>query len=204
MLNGDTPAGRGRRSTGRMPEKPAACTADRQDALVTDLPSDLPVVERDVVRVVVLDTDDRVLLFHTRDPTYPELGTWWELPGGGREAGESYADTAIRELREEAGISIGPDRLGRPTWRRDASFRFRGERRLQHECILVARLDRPGPAVDGSGRVDFEDEDYFGFRWWPVADIVTSGERFYPGRLPTHLPGLLAGEDIDEPFELWS
>jgi 8-oxo-dGTP pyrophosphatase MutT (NUDIX family) len=37
-----------------------------------------------------------VLLFHTHDPTYPELGEWWELPGGG---------IAVRELREETGIA---------------------------------------------------------------------------------------------------
>ena len=50
----------------------------------------------------------------------------------------------------------------------------------------------------------FEDEDYFGFRWWPVAEVARSTERFYPGRLPTLLEAFLAGEQIDEPFEHWS
>lgn len=31
-----------------------------------------------------------------------------------------------------------------------------------------------------------------------------TGIRFYPGRLAELLPRLLAGETIDEPFELWS
>ncbi|MDQ6875295.1 MAG: NUDIX domain-containing protein [Actinomycetota bacterium] len=169
-----------------------------------ELPPDLPVVERSAVRLVVQDSADRVLLFHTRDPTYPELGTWWELPGGGIDAGETHVETAVRELREETGIDIDPDCVGPPTWRRDATFRFRGERRLQHEIVLSVRLGKPGPAVDGSRRVDFEDEDYFGFRWWAVADLVASGERFYPGRLPELLPAFLRGLEIDEPFELWS
>lgn len=165
---------------------------------------DLPQVERDVVRLVVLDSSSRVLLFHTRDPTYPELGTWWELPGGGIEPSESYLDTAIRELREETGISVEPDCVGLPTWRRDASFRYRGERRLQHERVVTVRLTRSGPAVDGSLRVGFEDEDYFSFRWWPITDIISSSERFYPGQLPALLPAFLAGEQIREPFEMWS
>lgn len=168
------------------------------------MPSDLPQVERDVVRLVVLDSASRVLLLHTRDPTYPELGTWWELPGGGIEPDESYIDTAIRELHEETGISVRPESVGIPTWRRDASFRYRGERRLQHESVVTVRLTQPSPAVDGSSRVGFEDEDYFSFRWWPVADILRSGERFYPGRLATLLPDFLAGEEIDEPLEVWS
>ena len=169
-----------------------------------DVPDDLPVVERDVVRLILVDARDRVLLFHTRDPTYPELGTWWELPGGGIEAGETYVDTAIREIREEAGISVGPGQVGPPLWRRHATYRYRGERRLQHEQVLIARLSVPGPDVDGCGRVDFEDEDYFGFRWWPIPEIVASRDRFYPGRLPALLPRFLAGEEIEEPFEVWS
>jgi 8-oxo-dGTP pyrophosphatase MutT (NUDIX family) len=68
------------------------------------LPDDLPVIERSVVRMVVLDSEGRLLLFHTRDPSIPELGTWWELPGGGIEPGETRHDAAIRELREETGI----------------------------------------------------------------------------------------------------
>jgi hypothetical protein len=87
-------------------------------------PDDLPVLERRAVRTVVLDLDARVLLFHTRDVDHPDLGQWWELPGGGIDAGETYAAAAIREL------------------------------------------------------LDYEREDYFGFRWWHRQEIVDSDERF--------------------------
>ena len=73
---------------------------------VPRLPDDLPLVERNVVRVVVQDSSGAVLLFRTREFTAPELGEWWELPGGGAEPGESYAQTAVRELREETGLIV--------------------------------------------------------------------------------------------------
>jgi hypothetical protein len=70
--------------------------------------------------------------------------------------------------------------------------------------VLTVRLHEPAPVVDGSLRVGYEDDDYFDHRWWPVNEVVTSSDRFYPGQLPRYLPGVLAGEWIEEPFELWS
>lgn len=171
---------------------------------MTELPDDLPVVERTAVRLVVLDVDDRLLLFVARDPGQPRLGTWWELPGGGLDPGETYREAAVRELREETGIVVAPAQVGAPTWRRRATFRYRTRRHLQDEVVVAVRLPGPGPSVDGSGRWDYEQEDYLDFRWWPVADVVSSRERFYPGRLPALLTPFLAGEPIDEPFEFWS
>jgi 8-oxo-dGTP pyrophosphatase MutT (NUDIX family) len=162
------------------------------------------VVERSVVRTVVLDAGDHVLLFHTRDPTYPELGTWWELPGGGIEAGETFRTAAVRELAEEAGIVVPSDQVGEPGWRRRATYRYRGERRISNEVIVLVRLTVAGPPVDGTQRVGFEDEDYFGFRWWPIDEVIASTDRFYPGRLPQFLGPFLAGVPVDEPFEHWS
>lgn len=167
-------------------------------------PDDLPLVERTAVRLVVLDVDGRVLLFHTHDPTYPELGTWWELPGGGLEPGEGAVEAAARELREESGLVVTAAQVGRPTWRRDASFRYRGRRHLQHETVLPVHVDARAPAVDGRMRVGHEDEDYFAWAWWTVEDVEASTERFYPGSLPRHLARFLVGEEVDEPFELWS
>ncbi len=154
-------------------------------------PNDLPVIERSAVRLVVLDVQDKVLPFHTHDPDHPDLGSWWELPGGGIDPGETYLDTAIRELHEETGILADPSQVGPPSWRRRASFRHRQRRHLQDEVI-----DDPAPARRTRGLL--------AFRWWPTPEILNSSECFYPGRLPALLGAFLDGDEIDEPFELWS
>ncbi|WP_218010943.1 hypothetical protein [Herbidospora mongoliensis] len=94
--------------------------------------------------------------------------------------------------------------MGAPTWRRRASFRHRNTRHVQNEVVVLVRLPGPGPGIDESERLDYEKEDYFDFKWWPIADVVTSDGRFYPRNLPSLLDAFLAEEEIDEPFELWS
>ncbi|HXR67430.1 MAG TPA: NUDIX domain-containing protein [Dermatophilaceae bacterium] len=171
---------------------------------MTELPRDLPILERDVVRLVVHDTLDQILLLHTHEPTVPELGQWWELPGGGIDPGETYRQAAIRELWEETGITVSDYQIGAPTWTRDGTFRHRNLRHLQHEVVVEVQLTGPGPDVDESNRLDYELEDYFGFRWWPIPQVLASTDQFYPRRLSRLLTRFLDGDTITEPLEVWT
>jgi ADP-ribose pyrophosphatase YjhB (NUDIX family) len=49
---------------------------------------------------VVVDDQDRILLQRRRD------NDKWALPGGAMELGESLADCAIREVKEETGLDV--------------------------------------------------------------------------------------------------
>jgi len=185
----------------------AAAAAGRHAAAITagtlaapDLRYDL---ERSCVRVVLRDRGGRILLFRAELASQAE-GHWWELPGGGIEPGESYADATVREIREETGIQISPGQVGPPRWRRSATWTARGLRRLQHEIVVAVDVDADRPPVADGGRTEEEREDYTDARWWDLADLLSSAERFYPGRLPELLPAFLAGADLSEPFERWN
>src|SRR4051812_24176660 len=72
-----------------------------------------PYVRR-AARVLLLDAADRVLLlrFVTNGPDGSAGG--WLTPGGGVADDESLPQAAARELLEEVGLVVDPDRLGRP------------------------------------------------------------------------------------------
>ncbi|MFF8314061.1 NUDIX domain-containing protein [Streptomyces lydicus] len=55
------------------------------------------------VTAVVRDADGRLLLIHKTD------NDLWALPGGGHDIGESIAETVVREVEEETGITIAVD-----------------------------------------------------------------------------------------------
>ena len=158
-------------------------------------------LERHAVRVVLTEASGRVLLFHVETPEVP--GGWWELPGGGIDTGETYLETAVREITEETGLVLDPARVKPPTWWRDSTWRSRGKRRLQHEVVVLAHVTADQPMIVDGGRTPEEVEDYVTARWWTVAEIIQSTKRFYPGRLPELLPRFLGGEEIHEPFEHW-
>ncbi len=59
---------------------------------------------RDVVACVVADERGRVLI--GRRPMDKRHGGLWEFPGGKVRAGETLAEAAARELREELGVEV--------------------------------------------------------------------------------------------------
>ena len=163
-------------------------------------------VERSSVRVVLLDTDDRLLLFRTIDSTMPETGQWWELPGGGVEAGESPSATAAREIAEETGLVLPESAFGEPTWSRETTYCHRHVRVLQHEVVVVARLAVAAPGLGAEGRTPEELDSYVGHAWWSLDEVeaAASSEHFFPSTLPVHLRRFLAGERVDEPLDVWN
>jgi 8-oxo-dGTP pyrophosphatase MutT (NUDIX family) len=163
-------------------------------------------LRRTAARVVLLDTDDRVLLIQARDPAQPGKGSWWELPGGGMEPGEHSSTAAARELYEETGID-GVD-MGPCVWRHHAKFTFAGFNFDQHEHIHLARCAvgvADGDDYRPPGLEAIEAMAFAGFRWWAphdLASMVAEGGKIIPPWLPVQLSSVLASGLPSEPIDL--
>jgi 8-oxo-dGTP pyrophosphatase MutT (NUDIX family) len=147
-----------------------------------------PAVKRAAARVLLFDDQERLLLLFDPDPVD---GSYWYPPGGRIEAGESPEQAARRELIEEIGadaVDIGPVVL-----RRRARFTYRGQDLDQDEWHLLGRLR--GRAVLQARPDDNEAAAVAAHRWWSLAELRTSGERFFPDGLADLVERLLVSDE---------
>ncbi|KMN82750.1 hypothetical protein VK98_06870 [Chromobacterium sp. LK11] len=142
---------------------------------------------RQAARLLTLDPAGRVLLFPCQPAGQVE---YWFTPGGEVEDGESLADAARRECREETGHHIadpGPVVACR-------SFELTlldGERVRAVEHFHLVRLEHA--RLDDAGWTEVERQVMGRGRWWSPAELAASGERYFPEDLLAMLAEASAG-----------
>jgi 8-oxo-dGTP pyrophosphatase MutT (NUDIX family) len=152
------------------------------------------VEDRDAVRVVLLDRDDRILLFLG---TTEDGARLWYTPGGGIDPGEDPARALRRELSEEVGkvdVALGPQ-----LWVRTHTFAFLGRTFRQHERYYLASVDafEVGPEVADEHRRERID----GTRWWSVDELEGCPDLTAPRRLAALLRRVLEEGPPTEPID---
>lgn len=141
---------------------------------------------RPTVRVLMLDDQDRVLLFRGQDPNQPGIRFWFPT-GGGIEPGESPEEAARREVWEETGLinfELGPH-----IWNRRHVFTFYGTEQDVRETWFFARV--PAFTIDISGFTDQEREILQEHRWWTLPELEATTDVLTPRDLVALLRGLL-------------
>lgn len=133
----------------------------------------MTLAERPAARILLLDNAGRVLLFRFDAGDRP---AFWATPGGAVDPGESFAEAARRELREETGLDRD---CGEPVHRRVVEFVT-----LEDVAVVADEryfLVRAGDCViDTANHTELERRVMQAHRWFEPAEIATWPETIFP------------------------
>lgn len=130
-------------------------------------------VERPAARLLVLDPQDRLLMFRFVAGDRP---AFWATAGGACDPGESYAEAARRELREETGFDLDP---GPEIARRQVDFiTLEGVAVSADERYFVIRVPRAEVLTDG--HTELERRVMESWRWFTRDELADWPEQIFP------------------------
>jgi 8-oxo-dGTP pyrophosphatase MutT (NUDIX family) len=137
-------------------------------------------IPRVAARVILVDPGGAFLLIKACDPYLPDGPTWWHVPGGGLDPGETLGQAARREVAEEVGLAlldVGPCR-----GTRRIEFTFGGRDYVQYESFFLVRLPER-VEVDSSAWSEVEKRSTLDWRWWTRDELRSTTETIYPFKL---------------------
>lgn len=139
----------------------------------------------------VIAEEDRILLNRLR---HPQIGEFYELPGGGIRPGESIEQALRREVREETGYSVVVHEL---LWVREF---FAAEYEYPflhppgyHGVLLMYRCTLAGPAVEPHEADDWQ----VGVEWLDASQL--EGKEVVPPPLVERLQAFLRDRTVIKP-----
>ncbi len=140
---------------------------------------------RYAARIVAFDSRGRILLISGHDFSDP-THRWWFTPGGGIEGGETREQAALREFKEETGITLERDQLQGPVLYRESLLKFRKLWAIQAEHYFLVHLNADAPRAFPAQWTPSEKQLLEDIRWVPLTELASLGERetIYPNCLP--------------------
>jgi len=136
---------------------------------------------RNTARVLLIDPDGRVLLFHDSDPGLRGPPRFWITPGGGLDPGETVEQGALREVAEETGLILEPSDLRGPIGHRIVVHGYSDKVVEQGETYFAVRV--AGFEVDIAGHTNDEQTTFVGHRWWTADELRTTDAIVWPTSL---------------------
>lgn len=153
---------------------------------------------RKSARAVLINNEDRILLFKFKFPEIQGDKVLWVTPGGGVEEGESFEQALKRELFEEMGLvsnSIGPW-----IWTKEVVFKGKKGEFVSYERYYLIKADNIDISFENMTLNEVRTLN--GFKWWSIEEILSSSEEFFTPQIGPLLLGIVNGTIPNNPIDI--
>jgi 8-oxo-dGTP diphosphatase len=144
------------------------------------------------VRVIILDSENRILMVRQ----HHQERYVWTVPGGAIEQGETSADAAVREVKEETGLDVSIERL---VWHVEQLLPGKEPRFVN---IFLAGITGGSPSVGTDPERGHEDQVIEEVRFMSKEELAEA-DGLYPAYLKDELWEILENEQgTHDPFKV--
>jgi 8-oxo-dGTP diphosphatase len=142
---------------------------------------------------MLFDEAGEILLIRFVMPREGSEFVFWALPGGEIEVGETEAEAAAREAREELGLTL---KIAGPVYCDSNQFLHQGEMQDNVDFLFRAECGRGEPQLMGVTADELEIMKEI--RWWSAEEIEASEERIFPENLAERMRELRRASALNE------
>jgi 8-oxo-dGTP diphosphatase len=134
---------------------------------------------RKSARAILINNENKILLFKFIFKEMLEEKVIWVTPGGGVEPGEDFEAALKRELFEETGLSFKS--IGPWIWTKEVLFKGKEREFISHERYYLIKINNTD--ISFENMTLNEVTTLRGFKWWDANELLSSKEEFFTSQI---------------------
>lgn len=149
-------------------------------------------------RAILINSENKILLFKFKFPEIQGEKVLWVTPGGGVEEDENFEQALKRELFEETGLIL--NLIGPWIWTKEVVFKGKRGDFVSYERYYLVKSDNTNISFENMTLNEVKTLN--GFKWWSIDEILSSSEEFFTTQIGSLLLEVIKGNIPNSPINI--